>query len=602
MSNQESRKERLTGAQKILNDLAVLPDAKPRDLSNQQITLLREFYEDPEMGLFFFAKHIFGYKDLTVGLHLPICRFIGKWGSSVLSDGSVRWDPPTEAWEEDVVESFRRLMVCIPRECFKTSLCTRANALWTVLRSEGHNATVGIFNEKQDNSEAWCSAICQVVERNQLLQTLWRDAMPKGIGYWDKEQGVTRARNHKWGSTGLLLERGEFGIPELSIEPQSVGGATTGKHYTHKILDDIIGHKAAESEAEMAGAIAWVDTSRPLERPAENGNELVVHTPWAYADVYVHMLRKWPGEYKVHRRHILEDEHGFPDPVNGKSIFPEKISTRKAKGLLRTDPFINSAQYMCIPRAGRDTSFSEEWFNSGNVQGGSSPYFRINEESYDPHRHELSQEDAPNGAPKVVALADIQKAILLDPAPSKGPEVRRDRHAANGIVVVGVDPWGRRYALDCDSLRAGPTEVLERIMNLCEKWGATRVGIEEVNFSAVYAPLWERICRHEYGWTPEFFPLMTKGRDKDARIRQNLIPSFENKMWYFNEATTEQLRQELLEYPHGQTKDLIDAASYTDECLARPQTFEERAKSRDRRRRRDEGRGVTGYGEFMEGM
>ena len=593
----------LYAARKILEDLQRLPDAAPRDLDATQCKILRDFYEDGEVGLYFFARHMFGYQDLTEDLHLPICSFIGRWGSSVLRDGSVRWDPPTESWEEDVVESYRRLMVCIPRECFKTSLCTRANSLWTVLRSEGHNATVGIFNEKQDNAEAWLAAICQVIERNQLLQTIWRDAMPKGIGYWDKEKGITRARNQKWGSTGILLERSNFGIPELSIEPQSVSGATTGKHYTHKILDDIIGHKAAESEAEMASAIAWVDTSRPLERPAENGNELVVHTPWAYADVYVHMQKKWPGEYKVHRRHILEDPDGYPDVVNGRSIFPNKISTRKAKSLLRTDPFINYAQYMCIPKAGRDTSFNESWFRWGAMGGTEgAPYFRIEDESYDPWKHEVNEEDAPEGAPKIVALHELKKAILLDPAPSKGSELKRDRHAANGIVVVGIDPWGRRYALDCKSLRTGPTEVLYTIMELCEEWGISRVGIEAVNFSAIYAPLWQTICRHEFDWTPEFFELLTAGRDKDSRIRQNLIRSFENNLWYFNRTRTEQLTTELEEFPHGATKDLIDALSYTDESVFRPETEEERRRRVHKKQARDVSRGLTGYGDFQEGM
>ena len=599
-----TREDKLRAALAILQELEAQGDPEAaRELGAQEVSLLRMLFEDPTVGLFYFAKVIFGYKDLTVDLHLPICKFISRWGQSVLRDGTIRTDPPTGYWEDQVVDSYRRLMVCIPRECFKTSLCTRANSLWTVLRSEGFNATVGIFNEKQDNSEAWCAAICQVVERNRLLQQIWREAIPRGIGYWDKEAGKTRPRNHKWGSTGLLFERGDFGIPELSIEPQSVGGATTGKHYTHKILDDIIGHKAAESEAEMAAAVAWVDTARPLERPAENGNELVVHTPWAYADVYVHMLRKWPGEYKVHKRHILEDVQGYPDPLNGKSIFPEKISTPKAKRLLKTDPFVNSAQYLCVPRAGRDTSFSDEWFQFGAVEGSlGSPYFAIDKEHYDPHVHAIEDYNAPEGAPRTVALHEMQKAVLLDPAPSKGTELRRDRHAANGIVVVGIDPWGRRYCLAAESLRVGPTDVLTRLMELCERWGTARIGIEEVNFSAVYAPLFEEIIKLKYDWSPEFFPLMTQGRDKDARIRQALIPKMENKLWYFNKTECSRVVLELQEFPHGATKDLIDALSYTDESVVRPDTFEERRRKRARQKDRDAARGLTGYGDFQDGM
>src|SRR4030095_13056804 len=120
-----------------------------------------------------------------------------------------------------------------------------------------------------------------------------------------------------------------------------------GKHFTHMVLDDIIGRNAAYSTAVMQEAADWVDNQRPLERPAENGCELVVHTPWAYADVYSLKLKKWPGEYKVHVRHILEAPDGTPDHINGTSIFPQKISTAKARQLLKTDFYVNMSQYQC---------------------------------------------------------------------------------------------------------------------------------------------------------------------------------------------------------------------------------------------------------------
>ena len=144
----------------LFEELQTLGKGEARDLTDQQIPVLRRLFEDSTVGLYFFAREIFGYKDLTTSLHLPICQLLGRWGSSVLADGSVRWDSPTGSWEDDIVDSYRRIMVCIPRECFKTSLCTRANAVWTVLRSPDYNATIGIFNEKQENTETWCASIC----------------------------------------------------------------------------------------------------------------------------------------------------------------------------------------------------------------------------------------------------------------------------------------------------------------------------------------------------------------------------------------------------------------------------------------------------------
>ena len=216
----------------------------PKDLTHQQLDLLRTAFEDQDVGLFLFSTQIFGYKDLTLSLHLPISRFLGKWGMSQTSRSGTIWTPPTES-DGQVTDSWRRLMVCIPRECFKTSMATRALALWTLARDP--DSTIGIFNEKEENAQSWTAAIAEVVEASLLFQLLWRDMIPQGIGFWDKENGVSRPRGLKWGGTGLKFNRPTIGIPELSIEPRGIGGAVTGKHYTHKILDDIIGEKTSDS-------------------------------------------------------------------------------------------------------------------------------------------------------------------------------------------------------------------------------------------------------------------------------------------------------------------------------------------------------------------
>ena len=53
----------------------------------------------------------------------------------------VNHSPPTET-DGDILESHRRLMVCIPRECFKTSMATRVGAVWTLCKNP--NATIGL--------------------------------------------------------------------------------------------------------------------------------------------------------------------------------------------------------------------------------------------------------------------------------------------------------------------------------------------------------------------------------------------------------------------------------------------------------------------------
>ncbi len=264
----------------VTDGLRVLADmhqsgGSPVDLGVEQLKLLKGMFEDKSYGMFFFAHEIYGYTDFTFDLHLPICQYVSKWG-----------DPAPEGEETD----YRRLMLRIPRDHFKTSLGSRVAPLWFLARDPKHDDTIGIFNEIADNSESWVGAICEVVESSQLFQMIWADMLPPGVSIRDRQRGQGLPRRWKWGGTGIRFVRNSVGVSELSIEPHGIGGSATGKHFTRKVLDDIIGEKASKSTAEMQSAIHWVDNSRPLEKPANGGCELVCHTPWAYADVYCSKL------------------------------------------------------------------------------------------------------------------------------------------------------------------------------------------------------------------------------------------------------------------------------------------------------------------------
>ena len=580
----------------VLQDMSS-SGGRPQDLTQQQLNLLKEAFEDPDVGLFLFSTQIFGYKDLTTDIHLPISRFLGKWGMSETKTSGRIWTPPTET-DGDVTDSWRRLMVCIPREHFKTSMCTRALALWTLAKDP--DATIGIFNEKEENAQSWTAAIAEVVESSVLFQVIWRDMIPPGIGFWDKESGRSRPRGLKWGGTGLKFERPTIGIPELSIEPRGIGGAVTGKHYTHKILDDIIGEKTSDSVALMQDAINWIDHSRPLERPAENGQELVVHTPWAYADVYAHMLKKWPGEYKVHKRHLLEDVEGLPD-TNGKSIFPQKISTKKARQMMKTDPFVFWAQYMCIPKAGRTLDLDDAWFRFGKlVYSGHEPVFSIDKKYYDPEIYDLEVDVSDVLPPRLIPLSWMEKAVIFDPIPGKESERKKETYCRHGLAVVGKDPWGRRFCLESERCDDNETDVCHRILALSRKWNVDSIGIEAVNAFHLYGPLLSLISERDWdSYLPELVYVEPEGRQKDQRIRQDLGPAHQNGYWYYNREGTSEAIQELTEFPHSQFKDVSDAQSYTDKVCQRPNTPEEARSTWYNEKMMEQSRGLTGYGEFF---
>ena len=571
----------------------------PRDLTQAQLSILRSTYEHQDLGLFLFAYYVCGYDKLTWQLLYPICRLLSRWGLTVMKDGSV-----TEDWVDanssKVETSFRRIMVCIPRDTYKTTCGTKANSLWTLAKDPTHNATIGIFNENSNNAESWVGSICEIVESSLMFQLIWPEMIPKGITQYDKEKGISRNRSLKWGPTGIRFERDAIGISENSIEPHGIGGTAVGKHFSHKILDDIIGEKAVrspESRAVMATAIHWVDNSRPLERPAERGLELVNHTPWAYHDAYSHMLKKWAGEYLVYKRHILEDENGRPDHINGKSIFPQKMSTRQAKKIIKRDPYVNMCQYQCQPKPGKETSFSNDWFRYGKiVYSGNEPVFKINQSNYDPEVYdiEVSTDEPPT---QFVPLSWMAKAVVLDPIPGNPAKIKREGSSYHGLVAVGKDPWGRRYCFESLRSRCSPEEIFDLAMEMMNKWKTQTLGMEDMSFVYVYQPLFRQLAERKYSWEPVIVPTEPKGRQKEERILNMLQGALETGFWYFNEVGTTEVIQEMSEHPHSASKDCEDALSYTDEVLQRPETPGEMERSYYSSRE-SENRGLCGYGDF----
>lgn len=600
------------GGLSVLQDLK---DSKARasEMTFPQMEATKALFADPDIGLWWFAREIFGFRDLTWEFHGPICQLLGHWGESHLADGRVITHTPKAGYEEENIKaSYRRLMLRIPRETFKSSLGTRACALRVL--SMNSNETIGIFNETENLPKQWIDAIRQVAETSILFQTLYRDIIPKGIGYWDREKGVTTSRKLKWGGTGILFERGTQGVSELSIEPHGITGTAVGKHFTRMIWDDIIGLKASLSPAVMETAIDWVDNSRPLERPAEGGCVLVNHTTWAYADVYKHMEQKWPGEWQIFHRSLLENpETGEPDEINGISTFPTKISTAKAKAMQERDPYVFAAQYQCIPKAGRTQSFDPDWDGRFHIiYEGQEPVIHIDRtggcQSFDGTNFELDMADPPDFAPQRVPLSWCTKSVILDPAPSKGAEVRQNRHARNGFVVCAVDPWGRRYNLDSRVSRDTPEMILDQMIGLSREWQAWIWSIEEVVFSAVYEPLWSAIIslKPEYrDVRPEWRPVKPAGRDKEGRIRNNLIGIHELGLVYYNKGDPKlnlpgcpsgYLLKEKNEFPHGQTVDTLDAFAYIDESVQKPLTLDRRHRNSFLAKHSGLERGITGYG------
>jgi hypothetical protein len=524
--------------------LTELTEADPRDLTQQQITAMRDMLLD---DLFLFAQVIFGYRDLVAHLHGELADLIRRWGTP----------------------GFERLMVMFPREGFKTSLCTRANALWQIANDP--DSPVAIFTLREPNAAKWIRAIREVVQSNLLFQVLFADLLPPGIARNDTR---SLPRGWKWSDTELLFERGALGIPEASLTGMGIGAAAAGGHWPKIIKDDIIDEDAVKSPTIMEDAREWFDKSLYLERPALQGWDMVVCTHWAYGDVYDHILQKY--DYKLYKRSALEE---------GVSIFPEKWSTEELLLQEQRDPYGFSAQMQNNPKPGKEQAFDTSWLRWGSIREDA---FTIDKDDYTketPH-------DPGVPPPRHVQLSSMSKVILLDPAPTEETQKRKEPGARNGIVVEGMDCWGRRYILETWAGRIDPLDVIHKLLALCEKWGTDRVGIEEVVFSLIYRHWLQKEARAK-GKHVRCIRLQPGRKDKDTRITGQIVPCREG-VYHVNRAGgTEPFIQEMMEYPYGRTRDLLDAWSY-DGVLTRPESLEE-VWEREGQREQNTQDPVTGY-------
>ena len=553
----------------ILADMSS-SDGDPRDLTNQQLTQLREYFNS---SLFHFAWTFFGFKDLEASgyrpVHREVCQLLALWGNE-----------PTEPWHPG-----RRLMIQVPRGSYKTSLCTLANSLWQVSRNP--DETILICNEVVDNSKKWLRAIRETIMSNRLYQAVYRDLLPPGIHWGDRERGRSIPRWWKWSDQEVVLQRPTLGIPEATLTAAGVGTATTGGHWTRLIKDDLVSEDAKNSPSVMQKVRDWFDSSLPLEKPPYKGVDLVVCTPWTYDDVYRYILEKY--DYKLYRRSVLE-EH----PTSGEtySLLPHKWTVEELHRERDRDPYYFSSQMMCQPKAGKSQSFDPDWLREFFLTQDAEPHIVVPTEHYS---KTISLTSAGGDPPQRFPLSWCSKVLLVDPASADQAARERKDHARTGLVVEAIDPWGRRFILDAWAGKGSPADAINRIFAVAQRWQLSKVGIEEVTFSIVYSYwLRQEIARRNYQLS--VIPLKPRGRNKQDRIEQ-LIPGFRNGFYYLNQGSEgmRALRREYLDYPYGANRDLLDALAYDSDIAFKPEVpvfLDEDARD-ERATQRD----VTGYGE-----
>jgi hypothetical protein len=397
------------------------------------------------------------------------------------------------------------------------------------------------------------------LESNKMLRWLFPQICPPDVN------------KTMWRDDAITLPR-TMDFDEPTIRAVGIGTKVTGYHGNIFVWDDLIGEKAAASEAIMSAANDYIDYAIGLADNPEAVEWLFAGTRWKYgqADTYGKLMEEQP---------FWRDPAGQPHGIkwfvhsafleDGSPSFPERFSIATLEDIRKQQ---------------RDYKFSCQYLNTPSTpEGGDFPSSLV--------KTFIGEGDTitPSDGTPPCKLTDLLRISFYDLS-SGGQSALCE----NAIVVLGTHPDGRRFALDAFLKNCGYREALEAwyrlndqykcYQNWYEKIGAQKE-IEE--FDLMVRANGCELCRRRQAANPdtkipEHLKLRMQGYDhkgfsgnKDDRCRLYLQTTVEEGRLYIN-AKLAALRVQVTSFPHYHLRDGTDALATAVHLSRAPMASEER--------------------------
>lgn len=232
-------------------------------------------------SLFFLARAILGFTDLTKEIHRPICRNL-----------------------QDYVKN-TRIAIILPRTWFKSSIGSIAYPIWRAINNP--DVRILIAQNTMTNAKKKISSIKLIFETNELFQVLFPEIMPRG--------------NRPWSSECLTINR-RLAAPEGTFEPAGTGTAVISRHYDLIVQDDTVspdfdqmtGEIQQPTQIEIDKAIGFHKLCHPLLIHPTKAQIVIIGTRWAPKDLLGWIIENGPG-YVIMSRSALEKPGQIGEPA-----------------------------------------------------------------------------------------------------------------------------------------------------------------------------------------------------------------------------------------------------------------------------------------------
>jgi len=480
--------------------------------------LWQELRDKADSSLYYFTKVVMNFRDLTDGFHLPVCVKIE---------------------EDEVLQDAGYLM---GRAHFKSTIW-KCRLLRKYLVD--HEQRFLIIGESDTVAKSKLIDIKWHILNNQLLRWLYPEL-----------QSVD-TQNTKWTDSEILLPReGSYDEPTFTCD--GIGAKRTGFHYTEITFEDVIGDKAASSEAVMDAAWDWIEYSRGLLHDPAKSKRRFIGTRWKHGtgDVYGRAMIAMPG-VKWYIRAAIENE---------VPVFPERFSLATLASIRQEEgDYKFNCQYMNNPTAPGGADFEASWIQEYEV-------------------HEDGHTIIPCDGTAPIDTGHLLRMSFFDV--SSGGKTAQ---CENAIPFAGMDHLRRIFFLEDwgDNCTIGEAVEAWHVMN--DRWRAYKNHYELVGAQkSVEDFCLERklqpecpycsaghVVEGKYAHNPHkrIAPIGVKPEggklSKEERIRMYAQKPMQEKRVYLRRGMTK-LRNQIIEFPHGPLVDRLDAAAYLIHLLRPP--------------------------------
>jgi len=483
-------------------------------MDNKKLAELRYFYAT---HFYEFVKDILGYKDLTEHPHRELCNFL----VDTPGDGSNRTsniqDMPLSSSNKPSKDK-RRLGVFIPRDSFKTTICTVSYPVWRWIRNPNLRILIGSHNI--DKAREFLQEIKDQLSQNQKLIALFGD-MGKAC----------REKNATWSRDAIQLfdpVKNQY-VPFRNMNSCRVigmGTSFTGLHPDIAIFDDLVCEQNISSPDMLEKPKTFLRYIEPL---LSFGTEIIiVGTRYHWGDAYQEIIED--GMYDVILRSAIN-----PD---GSLWYPERLNWEYLKSAQRRlGTYIYSCQYLLNPVRPEDAIFKEDWINRSVFK--SCP----------------------------IDVNELTRIMVIDPS---ARSTKISDYTA--ILIAGMDTQGNIWVLRAFNKKSRIEELIDEIIDIYKVWKPEAIAVESNVFQALVKDIIE-MKAEQRGEFINIRPIETSTRQsKEWRIRR-IIPLLEaGKIKILEECWD--LITEMRRFPKG-SDDLLDCLANACKILVPPEEVQE---------------------------